>query len=147
MEKSTILAGTVSLQSFQKDGIHRHSAPMESYYSLFFKGALAPNQSISFDILASLQLISLLIGSSDNTVSSGKITISIINTEDIITSQFEIPFTDTDPSSGAVASTEFPFMVINPKWRVEVKTTFNTNYIQLWAKQVFLEARILGQRI
>jgi hypothetical protein len=89
----------------------------------------------------------LLIGSSDNTVSSGKITISIINTEDIITSQFEIPFTDTDPSSGAVASAEFPFMVINPKWRVEVKTNFNTNYIQLWAKQVFLEARILGQRI
>jgi hypothetical protein len=147
MEKSTIQAGTVSLQSFQKDGIHRHSAPIESYYSLFFKGTLAPNQSISFDILASLQLISLLIGSSDNTVSSGKITISIINTEDIITSQFEIPFTDTDPSSGAVASTEFPFMVINPKWRVEVKTNFNTNYIQLWAKQVFLEARILGQRI
>jgi hypothetical protein len=147
MEKSTIQAGTVSLQSFQQDGIHRHSAPMESYYSLFFKGTLAPNQSISFDILASLQLISLLIGSSDNTVSSGKITISIINTEDIITSQFEIPFTDTDPSSGAVASAEFPFMVINPKWRVEVKTNFNTNYIQLWAKQVFLEARILGQRI
>jgi hypothetical protein len=147
MEKSTIQAGTVSLQSFQQDGVHRHSAPMESYYSLFFKGVLAPNQSISFEILVNLQLMSLLIGSSDNTVSSGKITISIINTEDIITSQFEIPFTDTDPSSGAVASAEFPFMVINPKWRVEIKTTFNTNYIQLWAKQVFLEARILGQRI
>jgi hypothetical protein len=147
MEKSTIQAGTVSLQSFQKDGIHRHSAPIESYYSLFFKGTLAPNQSISFDILASLQLISLLIGSSDNTVSSGKITISIINTEDIITSQFEIPFTDTDPSSGAVASAEFPFMVIKDRWRVEVKTTFNTNYIQLWGKEVYIESRILGQRI
>jgi hypothetical protein len=89
----------------------------------------------------------LLIGSSDNTVSSGKITISIINTEDIITSQFEIPFTDTDPSSGAVASAEFPFMVIKDRWRVEVKTTFNTNYIQLWGKEVYIESRILGQRI
>lgn len=145
--KSSVMpAGSVVLRSFESDGIHRHSDPIKNYYPLLYRGTLAANNKVFFDIPKHLQILSILIASDAIINAGSNVTLSIKNTQDDITYTFTIMSPATIPAGTVGVFVDFPFLVISPDWRLEISINFNINYLNIWAREVFVEQAILGQR-
>lgn len=145
-KSSVIPAGSVVLRSFESEGIHRHSDPIENYYPLVYRGTLAADNKVFFEIDRHLQILSILI-SSDAIIDAGShVTLSIKNVKDNITYTFTIMAPVTIPAGTVGVFIDFPFLVISPDWKLEISINFDINYLNIWAKEVFVEPAILGQR-
>lgn len=154
-QPSVMPAGNnIVLKSFVSEGIHRHSNSIENYYPLLYRGTLAANDKVFFEITRHLQLLSIIIVSDEIIESGDPIVFSIKNIQDNIT----YPFTIMAPANILLTEPEqenrifvgvlvdFPFLVISPDWNLEISININIKYLNLWTKEVFVEPAILGQR-
>lgn len=146
IKPSVMPAGNVILKSFESEGIHRHSDPIENYYPLLYRGTLAANNKVFFDIPKHLQILSILIASNAIIDAGSNIILSINNTQDDVTYSFTIAAPATIPAGTVGVFVDFPFLVISPNWKLEISINFNINYLNIWAREVFVEPAILGQR-
>lgn len=145
LNPSVIFAGTTSLRSYENAGVHRHSHPVENYQPLSYTGATPANTPINFVIPVYLQLLSLLIGSTQSNLQNATVSFAIKDVNNI-TSSLIVPIPDINPANGAIAFIDFPFMILNPGATLTISASFATNYFNLWTKEVFVDSAILGQR-
>lgn len=145
LKPSLMPAGNVVIKSFEKDGIHRHSQAIESYFQLSHKGLLAVNKVVSFDIPTNLQLISLWLVFPNATIQTDTMQLIFINDRENIIDALEFSL-DSIKINPFWAVWEIPFKVITPDWKLSFSCSAEVNQFNLWAKEVNIESTILGQK-
>lgn len=145
IKPSVMPAGNVILKSFESEGIHRHSDPIENYYPLTYRGAVVANKVIYFDIPKDLQLLSISIASTAILTDSSLIIILIKNTQQNISYPFTIKPIGITPLGIVGVFANLPFLIISSDWKLEITVNFSITYLNIWAKEIFIEREILGR--
>lgn len=142
---SVIPAGNVVLRSFESEGIHRHSDPIESYYPLVYRGAVTANQKIFFDIPKNLQLLSIAIATTAILNDASLLVMFLKNIEQNISYPFTIKPIGNLTLATVGVFINLPFLMVSPDWKLEITMNFNIHYINIRAKEIFIEREILGR--
>lgn len=146
MSKPSVMpAGNVVLRSFESEGVHRHSNPIENYYPLTYRGAVVASKVIYFDIPKDLQLLSIAISSTAVLTDSNSIIIMMKNTQENISHPFVIKPTGVVPFGIVSVFANLPFLMVSPDWKLEITINFSITYLNIWAKEIFIEREILGR--
>ena len=146
MRPSTILAGTTVLKSYEENGVHRHSRPIDDYYPLIYRGTLSANQKVFFNIPTHLQILSILIASTATINAGSNIKLTLRNLTDNATFIVTINAPVEIPAGVVGMFVDFPFLVLSPSWKLEVSLTFNITYLSFWAKEAYVNDAIYGQK-
>ena len=149
---SVIPAGNVVLRSFESEGIHRHSRPIDDYDFLLSIAPTLANTAISFNISKNLQLLSIFFGSKKTIAAATKIQSSILHYEDgdamePVTYRNSVVIADISPSSVINIINLPPFLIVRPGQRVDIFMNFDISYLKVWAKEVYVNTPpIYGQK-
>lgn len=152
MSKPSVMpAGNVVLRSFESEGIHRHSRPIDDYDFLLSIAPTIANTSTSFNISKHLQLLSIFFASPKIITAGTKIQSSIVHYEDESMSPltYRNSVTLVDASAiGTINIINLPlFLIVSPGQKMDVFLNADISYLKVWAKEVYVNTPpIYGQK-
>ena len=140
---SVIPAGNVVLRSFESDGIHRHSHPVDDYDFLFSVAPTLANTATTFSISKNLQLLSIFFGSKKTIAAATKIHASILHYEDgdamePMTYRNSVVVADISPAGVINIINLPPFLIVRPGQKIDIFINFDISYLKVWAKEVYV---------
>jgi len=149
---SVIPAGNVVLRSFESEGIHRHSRPIDDYDFLLSVAPTLANVGISFTIPKHLQLLSIFFASNKTIAAATKIQSSILHYEDgdamqPVTYKNSVVVADASVA-GVINIINLPsFLIVKPGQKLDIFLNFDISYLKVWAKEVYVNTPpIYGQK-
>jgi len=140
---SVMPAGNVILKSFESEGIHRHSHPIDEYDFLLSVAPVLANNAIGFNITKHLQLLSIFFKSNKTIAAATKIQSSIFHYEEgdamaPVIYKNSVVVADA-AASGVISIINLPtFLIVSPGQKLDIFINFDISYLKVWAKEVFV---------
>lgn len=152
IKPSVMPAGNVVLRSFESEGIHRHSRPLDDYDFLLSVAPTPANTETSFTILKHLQLLSIFFVSNKQIAAATKIISTIYHYEagdsmpPIMYRNAVVVADTTGP--GVINIINLPsFLIVSPVQKLDIFINFDISYLKVWAKEVYVNTpAIYGQK-
>lgn len=153
MTKPSVMpAGNVVLRSFESEGIHRHSRPVDDYDFLLSVSPTLANIETSFTIPKHLQLLSIFFASNKTIAAATKIISTIYHYEagdsmaPIVYKNAVVVADATGPD--IIININLPsFLIVSPGQKLDIFINFDISYLKVWAKEVYLNTPpIYGQK-
>lgn len=143
IKPSVMPAGNVVLRSFESEGIHRHSRPVDDYDFLLSVAPTPANTGISFTIPKHLQLLSIFFASNKTIAAATKIQSSILHYEEggsmqPVTYRNSVVVADISAPSIIHIINLPPFLIVSPGQMVDIFINFDISYLKVWAKEVYV---------
>ena len=143
IKPSVMPAGNVVLRSFESEGIHRHSRPVDDYDFLLSVAPTPANTAIRFAIPKHLQLLSIFFASNKTIAAATKIQSSILHYEEgdsmpPVTYKNSVVVADISAPSVIHIINLPPFLIVSPGQMVDIFINFDISYLKVWAKEVYV---------
>lgn len=143
IKPSVMPAGNVVLRSFESEGIHRHSRPVDDYDFLLIVAPILANTAVNFTITKHLQLLSIFFASNKSIAAATKIQSSILHYEkgddmEPVVYRNSVVVADI-AASGVISIINLPpFLIVSPGQKLDIFINFDISYLKVWAKEVYV---------